>query len=74
MRPPGQLYEIAAPTGRADGVLRLWWKRMSNFWHLVYHYDRDDHGCDDLFLSGEALLHWWTAHRAEVHDAFTSAS
>ncbi len=58
----------------ADGVHRLWWKRMSNFWHLVYHYDRDDHGCDDLFLSGEAMLHWWTAHRPQVYDAFTSAS
>ena len=56
----------------ADGVHRLWWKRVSNFWHLVYHYDRDDHSCDDLFLSGEALLHWWTAHRREVTDAFTS--
>jgi hypothetical protein len=47
----------------ADGVHRMWWKRMPNYWHLVCHCDRDDHGCDDLFLSGEALLHWWTAHR-----------
>jgi hypothetical protein len=39
----------------------------------VYHYDRDDHGCDDLFVSGEALLHWWTSHRPELHHAFTSA-
>jgi hypothetical protein len=37
------------PAALADGVHRLWWKRVSNFWLLVYHYDRDDHGCDDLF-------------------------
>lgn len=54
----------------ADGVHRLWWKRMSDFWHLVFHYDRGDNGCDDLFISGEALLHWWTGHPTEVHDAF----
>jgi len=39
--------------------------------HLVFHYDRDDHGCDDLFISGEALLHWWTQHVTDVCDAFT---
>jgi homoserine kinase type II len=52
-----------------DGFHRLWWKRMSDFWHLVYHYDRNDHGCDDLFISGEAFLHWWTDHRDEVRAA-----
>jgi homoserine kinase type II len=45
-----------------DGVHRLWWKRMSHFWHLDFHYDRGDNGCDDLFVSGEALLHWWTSN------------
>jgi len=55
----------------ADGVHRLWWKRMSDFWHLDFHYDRGDHGCDDLFGSGESLLHWWTLHPTEVHNAFT---
>lgn len=55
-----------APPDLADGFHRLWWKRMSNFWHLVYHYDRDDYGCDDLFISGEAFLHWWTAHRDDA--------
>ena len=70
-------YRSVIPIDRAalaDGVHRMWWKRMSNLWHLAYHYDRNDHGCDDLFLSGEALLHWWTTHRPVVHDAFTSAS
>lgn len=55
----------------ADGVHRHWWKRLSDFWHLVFHYDRDNYGCDDLFISGESLLHWWTQHSTEVHDAFT---
>jgi homoserine kinase type II len=54
------------PADLDDGFHRLWWKRMSDFWHLVYHYDRDDHGCDDLFISGEAFLRWWTDHRDEV--------
>src|SRR6266568_3118355 len=70
-------YRTAVPIDNAalaDGVHRLWWTRVSNFWHLVYHYDRDDHGCDDLLLSGEALLHWWTAHRSDVCDAFTATS
>lgn len=55
----------------ADGVHRLWWKRMSDFWHLDFHYDRGDYGCDDLFLSGEEVLHWWTSRLDEVQDAFT---
>ena len=37
--------------------------------HLVYHYDRDDHGCDDLLISGETFLHWWTDHRDDVRAA-----
>ena len=57
-----------------DGLHRLWWTRISNFWHLVYHYDRGDHGCDDLSLTGEALLHWWTANRPAVYAAFTPTS
>lgn len=52
----------------ADGVHRMWWKRMSDFW-LDYHYDRGDHGCDDLFLSGETFLDWWTTHREGVRHA-----
>jgi homoserine kinase type II len=55
----------------ADGLHRLWWKRMSDFWHLVYHYDRENYTCDDLFISGELLLHWWTTHANDVRDAFT---
>lgn len=56
----------------ADGVHRLWWKRMSDFWHLVFHYDRANYSCDDLFISGEKLLHWWTDHQTEVQNAFAS--
>ena len=53
-----------------DALDRLWWKRASDFWHLVFHYDRGDHSCDHLFPSGEAFLHWWTANRDQVRDAF----
>jgi homoserine kinase type II len=55
----------------ADAVLRLWYKRLSDFWHLVFHYDRNDHSCDDLFFSGEETLEWWSTHRKEVLAAFT---
>jgi homoserine kinase type II len=56
----------------ADGVHRLWWKRLSDFWHLDYHYDRGDHGCDGLFLTGEAFLDWWTHNRDDVQHAFAA--
>lgn len=55
----------------ADAADRLWWKRMSDFWQLQFHYDKDDHGPDDLWLSGEQLLHWWTDRREVVRSAFT---
>jgi len=57
-----------------DAVDRLWWKRASDFWHLVFHYDRGDHSCDHLFFSGETFLHWWTANRGQVRDAFAARS
>ncbi|MFD9486208.1 phosphotransferase [Streptomyces sp. NPDC059991] len=57
----------------ADGVERLWWKRMTDFWQLEFHYDRGDTSCDDLFLADEELLRWWTGHRAEVQTAFRAA-
>ncbi|MGW3651676.1 phosphotransferase [Streptomyces sp. NPDC000878] len=55
----------------ADGVRRLWWKRMTDFWQLSFHYKRGDHGFDDLFLDDEALLGWWTERLDEVQDAMT---
>ncbi|WTL60475.1 thiopeptide-type bacteriocin biosynthesis protein [Streptosporangium sp. NBC_01495] len=57
----------------ADAVERLWWKRMSDFWQLDYHYDRGDHGPDELFLSAERFLLWWTERREEVQAAFATA-
>ncbi|MEU2956251.1 phosphotransferase [Streptomyces xanthochromogenes] len=54
----------------ADGVERLWWKRMTDFWQLEFHYDRADTSCDDLFLADEELLVWWTGHRDDVRAAF----
>ncbi|MER5646511.1 phosphotransferase [Streptosporangium sp. NPDC002524] len=55
-----------------DGVERLWWKRMTDFWQLQWHYDKGDHGPDRLWVSGERLLHWWSAHRDQVRAAFTT--
>ncbi|MFD8559678.1 phosphotransferase [Streptosporangium canum] len=57
----------------ADAVERLWWTRMSEFWTLDFHYDRGDHGPDELFFSGEQLLSWWSSQRAEVQAAFAAA-
>lgn len=32
-----------AQTDLADAAARLWWKRMTDFWQLQWHYDKDDH-------------------------------
>ncbi|MCT9080440.1 phosphotransferase [Streptomyces fulvoviolaceus] len=53
-----------------DAVLRLWWKRMCDYWHLEFHYDRGDHSCDHLFLSASLFLDWWTSRFDEVQAAF----
>jgi homoserine kinase type II len=58
----------------ADAVDRLWWKRMSDFWQLEFHYDRGDHGPDHLYVPSERLLDWWTSRREEVQAAFTAGS
>lgn len=55
-----------------DAVHRLWWERLCDFWQLKWHYERGDISCDHLFGSASALLPWWTAHRGEVCEAFTS--
>lgn len=56
----------------ADAVERLWWKRMSDYWQLDFHYDRNDYSCDDLFLPAERFLTWWTENREPVHEAFAA--
>ncbi|MEU7894222.1 phosphotransferase [Nonomuraea sp. NPDC049152] len=61
------------PEDLADALDRLWWKRMSDFWQLDFHYDRGDHGADELFAPAERLLAWWTGRREEVQAAFTAA-
>ncbi|GGV69845.1 hypothetical protein GCM10010277_80280 [Streptomyces longisporoflavus] len=55
----------------ADGVQRLWWKRMTDFWQLSFHYQRGDNAFDDLFLHDEALLLWWTHRLDQVRAAIT---
>ncbi|MBB6038206.1 phosphotransferase [Phytomonospora endophytica] len=53
-----------------DAGDRLWWKRMTDFWPLIWHYDKGDSGPDDIWLAGERQLAWWCEHRAEVTAAF----
>jgi Ser/Thr protein kinase RdoA (MazF antagonist) len=57
-----------------DAVTRLWWKRMTDFWPLQWHYDKADSGCDALWVAGERLLGWWSAHRDLVEAAFTTGA
>ncbi|TQF03173.1 phosphotransferase [Kitasatospora acidiphila] len=59
-----------SPAELEDAVSRLWWKRMTDPWVLVFHYDRSDHSCDDLFAPQERMLSWWTERREEVVAAF----
>lgn len=54
----------------ADAVQRLWWKRMTDYWQLQFHYDKGDFGADALWESGERLLVWWTEDRDSVRSAF----
>ncbi|MDG4768560.1 hypothetical protein O7632_31375 [Solwaraspora sp. WMMD406] len=70
---PAPAPPLASPVPKEDVPGdRLWWKRASDFWHLVLHYDRGDHSCDHLFFSGETFLHWWTANQVQVRDAFAA--
>ncbi|MFB8078578.1 phosphotransferase [Streptomyces sp. NPDC056013] len=62
------------PSELLDAARRLWWKRMTDFWQLEFHYDRHDHSCDELFIADEALLHWWTERLDDVERAFTGVS
>jgi homoserine kinase type II len=69
-------YRSVLPLGvdeLADAVERLRWKRMTDFWQLQWHYDKHDHGADELWVSGELLLDWWTGHQEEVQGAFAAA-
>lgn len=60
------------PPALVDGARRLWWKRMTDFWQLEFHYDRGDFSFDELFTADEALLHWWTERLDQVEDAFAA--
>lgn len=61
----------AAGVNLAAAADRLWWKRLTEIWQLVFHYDGADTSCDQLFLDGEAILAWWCEHRGDVAAAFT---
>ncbi|MBA0054336.1 hypothetical protein E0L36_26835 [Streptomyces sp. AJS327] len=56
----------------ADAVERLWWKRLTDYWQLQFHYDKNDFGADALWESGERLIQWWTEERDTVRVAFLS--
>jgi Ser/Thr protein kinase RdoA (MazF antagonist) len=57
-----------------DAVRRLWWRRMTGFWQLHWHYEKGDHGPDALWTSGGHMLDWWCERQDEVLGAFLQAS
>lgn len=57
-----------------DAEARLWWKRASDFWQLQWHYDKNDHGPDELWVTGEQLLLWWTQERTQVRSAIVEGA
>jgi homoserine kinase type II len=60
------------PEEVADALDRLWWRRMTSFWQLDYHYNQGNHGAAELVVPTERMLAWWTEHREEVAAAFTA--
>lgn len=62
----------AAAADLAAAADRFWWKRLTDFWPLDFHYERGEISCDHLFLEGTQLLAWWCDHRSEVAAAFTA--
>ncbi|MEU8660009.1 phosphotransferase [Actinoplanes philippinensis] len=52
-----------------DAAHRRWWDYLTDTYFLRRHYDDGDSACDHLFRSSSAVLHWWTAHRADVEAA-----
>ena len=53
----------------ADATRRLWWKRMTDFWPLQWHYDKHDHRCDDLWATSERVLGWWCKNLDATQEA-----
>ncbi|HEY3870000.1 MAG TPA: phosphotransferase [Actinocrinis sp.] len=51
-------------------VHRLWWERLTDFWMLIWRYERDDPRPDRLFPSAAALVLWWTHHYEKVLESF----
>lgn len=58
----------------ADAVARLWWKRLTGFWPLQWHYELGDRGPDELWPTGERLLRWWSERPERVAEAFLGKS
>ncbi|WP_378525920.1 phosphotransferase [Nonomuraea angiospora] len=63
---------LLRPEDAADALDRLWWRRMTSFWQLDFHYTRGNHGAAELIVPTERLLAWCAEHREEVAAAFTA--
>lgn len=67
-------YRRVIPLTDADlsaALNRLWWRRITDFWQLDFHYGRGNHDLDASFVEDEKRLRWWTDHAAVVRAAVT---
>lgn len=61
-------------TASDDAVARMWWRRLTDLWHLELRYDRGDTSCDHLYGDACQVLEWWTTHRELVREAFATVA
>jgi Ser/Thr protein kinase RdoA (MazF antagonist) len=57
-----------------DAVERMWWRRLTDLWHLEFRYDRGDTSCDHLYGNACQVLEWWTERRDVVRKAFATGA
>jgi homoserine kinase type II len=55
-----------------DAVERMWWRRLTDLWHLELRYDSGDTSCDHLYSNACHVLEWWTERRDLVGEAFAT--
>lgn len=71
-------YRIEVPQfTRSDGddaVERMWWRRLTDLWHLEFRYDRGDTSCDHLYGTSCLVLEWWTERRDLVREVFAAGA
>jgi Ser/Thr protein kinase RdoA (MazF antagonist) len=68
-------YLEVRPRAAADlalAVHRVWWERLTDFWMLIWRYERDDPRPGALFPASSALIVWWTHDYDKVLHALSA--